>query len=674
MTTLIIRLLRYDLVIFFVLLQLNVLYGSQYNDKKRISLNYLLEKRFHFSLSKKVDLLYETGDDFDEINGEIDIDLLNSLNEIDLNHMPVIDDYSDNDQALEWLNWYTKIERRYMQISALLSWNYETNITQENEEKQIKQKLITTPFSRQTLPIIKKFNKYMKYSTDYDLKRIYGLAALGTVVKDDRDVEKGSQLHSQMDSIYSTATVCELKDPNECYQLTPMLENLMHVEKDYDRLLWAWKGWHDECGNKIRPIYLDYINLLTKNIQENGYQDLAESWIEDYEIKHGFEDMLDQLLLDILPLYKQIHAYMRGKLCKKYPNRFDCNGPIPAHLLGNMWAQQWHDRLDDVLPYPENPLANITKILLDRKVTIHQMYLLAENFFTSINLDSMTKTFWSKSMFEKPNDRAAICHASASDMANTNDYRVKICTEINDDNLYTVHHEMGHVEYYMAYDKTQPIVYRTGANSAFHEAIGDTIGMFVLSPTHQATLGFIDKTIINEKYEMNFLMRMALQKVAFLPFAYIMDKYRFALFRNEIDVSKLNSVWWDMRLKYGGLMPPVERSEQNFDPGAKYHIPSNVPYTRYFLAHILQFQFHRALCKIGRNEQPLHLCDIYKQKSVGNRFYQMLAAGNSRHWSEILETLTGENTFQSQAILDYFQPLYKWIKQENIRLGYPVGW
>ncbi|CAF0962495.1 unnamed protein product [Didymodactylos carnosus] len=587
-------------------------------------------------------LIYDTGDDLSETNGEIDIKLLNSLNQIDIYSMPIIDDYSNNEQALEWLNWYTKIEERYSQISAVLSWNVLTNITKENEQRRTQQKLITT---------------------------------LGTIMKDDRIIEKVSVLHSKMENIYSTSTVCEIVNPKQCHPLAPDLEELMHVEKDYDTLVWAWKGWHDKCGNQIRPLYLEYIDLLTKNIQENGFTDLAQSWIDDYEMDHGFEEMLDQLLQDILPLYTQIHAYVRGKLCQKYPKKFDCNGPIPAHLLGNMWAQQWQDRLDDVLPYPETPLANMTKILLEKKVTIHEMYLISENFFTSIGMSAMTKKFWTKSMFEKPKNRSVVCHASASNMANKDDYRVKICTEINDDNFYTVHHEMGHIEYYMAYDKVQPIVYREGANSAFHEAIGDTIGMFVLSPTHLVKLDFISEDIINEKYEMNFLMRMALQKVAFLPFAYVMDKFRFALFRNEIDRSKLNRIWWNMRLKYGGLMPPVTRSEENFDPGAKYHVVSNVPYTRYFLAHILQFQFHRSLCQIGgQNEQPLHLCDIYQQKHVGARFRQMLDMGNSRHWSYILETLTGESTFTSEAILDYFQPLYKWIKQENIRQGYPVGW
>ncbi|CAF0854727.1 unnamed protein product [Didymodactylos carnosus] len=603
-------------------------------------------------------------------SNDIDVEKQNLEIQYDITQAPNITDYSSERQAIQWLTWYISIAQKAIKISTVLNFNYMTNITRENLQKYVAQKEFMSPFNRQTLPIMKRFNHFMQYSTNYDLKRIYSRGAHGTITVDDQYIEKTSKLRSQMLNIYSTTTVC---DRLKCYPLTPDLDEMMHVEKDYDRLLWAWKGWHDRCGNKVRPLYVDYIDLLTKNIQENGYTDLTEKWMEPWETDN-FEDMLDQLLDDVMPLYKQLHAYVRGRLCELYPYRFNCNGPIPAHILGNMWSQQWHERLDDFLPYSKTRLADMTKILQRKNVTIHQMYLFAENFYTSIDLYSMTENFWTKSMFERPKDRNVDCKASAFDMRNTDDYRIKICTEVDDNNFYIVHHEMGHIEYYMAYSKSQPYVYRDGANSAFHEAIGDTIGMFAICPTHGASLGLIDENIIDEKYEITYLMRTALQKVAFLPFAYVMDKYRFALFRNQIDRSKLNRAWWDMKLKYGGIMPPVERSEQNFDPGVKYHMLANVPYSRYFLSYILQFQFYRALCKIGQNEGPLHLCDIYQQKAVGDQFRRMLAMGNSRHWSEILEVFTGETTFRSEAILIYFQPLYKWLIKENIRRDYPVGW
>jgi len=279
-------------------------------------------------------------------------------------------------------------------------------------------------------------------------------------------------------------------------------------------------------------------------------------------------------------------------------------------------------------------------------------------------------------LFKKPTDRNAVCQASAFHMGYHDDYRVKICTEINDDYFYTAHHEMGHVEYYMSYDKKQPFVYRDGANSGFHEAIGDTIGMYAISPTHLVKLGFLDEEKITADYEINFLMRLALQKVAFLPFGYVMDKYRFQLFRNQTNREyELNTAWWALRVEHGGIMAAVQRSDAtNFDAGAKYHIPANVPYLRYFIANILQFQFYRALCRLQGETKRLHMCDIYGNEDVGKRFKDMLAMGNSKPWSEILESLTGENKLESKAMLDFFEPLYDWLKKENSAKGYPVGW
>ncbi|CAF0880032.1 unnamed protein product [Adineta steineri] len=612
-----------------------------------------------------------------ELDDPVDVDLWNKLNDEDIKKMPQIDDYSSEKQAKSWLKWYLRVSKRYHQISVLLGWNHKTNLTEENRKAMSAQHLKSAPFGRQTLPIAKKFDEYMTHSSDEDLKRTYDRLARGTVSNNDENVKKSSKLHAQLEQIYSTAEVCELNDNTKCYTLSPYLERLMQIEKDYDRLLWAWKGWHNQCGNKIRPVYLPYIDLLDENIKENGYKDEAQKWIEEYEMGNEteFESILDQSLQDIMPFYEQLHAFVRGRLCEIYPKRFDCNGPIPAHLLGNMWAQQWQNRLDDLMPYPDVPLVNITRILYKKKYTIEKMYKTAENFFTSINLYPMTPKFWARSMFTKPVDRDVVCHASAFDFRYHNDYRVKICTIMDDDYFYTIHHEMGHIEYYMSY-ANQRYDYQDGANSGFHEAIGDTIGMYAISPRHLVKIGFLDEESINSHYEMNFLMRMALQKVAFLPFAYVMDKYRFALFRHEINRdTELNAKWWALRIQYGGIMAPVPRSDpENFDAGAKFHIPSGTPYARYFIAHILQFQFYRAMCRLQGQTKRLHMCDIYGNKHVGERFKEMLAMGSSKPWSEILESLTGENKLEPQAMVDFFEPLYKWLKMENLARGYPVGW
>ncbi|CAF0991980.1 unnamed protein product [Adineta ricciae] len=637
----------------------------------------MLNKRYSTNFHSISDILELDEREEVDPNDHADVELWNKLNDEDIANMPKTDDYSSEKDALRWLEWYSKISLRNYQVSAFLGWNHRTNLTKENQAAVSAQSVRTAPFNRMALPIAKKFNEYMKNSNNEDLKRIYGRLAQGTISHNDEDVKTRSKLHSKLEKIYSTAEVCELNDTKKCYTLSPTLEQLMQVEKDYDRLLWAWKGWHNQCGNKIRPVYLPFIHLLNKSSKENGYKDLAQEWIQDYEMGDDieFERMFDDNLRAIMPLYEQLHAYVRGRLCQLYPNRFDCDGPIPAHLLGNMWAQQWQDRLDDFMPYPDAPLVDITEMLHKKKYTIHRMYTTAEEFFTSINLYPMTPKFWARSLFSKPKDREVVCHPSASDFKYHDDYRVKICTVINDDYFYTAHHEMGHVEYYMSYAK-MPFVYQDGANSGFHEAIGDTIGMYAISIPHLIKLGFVDEKTVTLHYEMNSLMRMALQKVAFLPFGYVMDKYRFQLFRGQIkEETELNARWWELRKKYSGLMPPVPRSDpENFDPGAKYHIPSNTPYARYFIAHILQFQFYRAMCRLQGQTERLHMCDIYGNKDVGTRFRQMLAMGSSKPWSEVLESLTGETKLEPQAMMDYFEPLYKWLKMENLARGYPVGW
>ncbi|CAF1067953.1 unnamed protein product [Adineta steineri] len=669
------------------------------SEKELRALITIIKEEYSFSVNEKVDYAEDSNENIQvnpndhvdiqssnklnnniqvDPNDHVDIALWNKLNDQDIKNMPEIKDYADEATATRWLEWYLRVTQRFSQIGNSLEYDYLTNITTENAKKISDQSLLQTPFGRQTLPIAKEFNKYMKNSKNKDLKLIFGRLATGTMSHNDKDVKRVSKLSSDLESIYGTATVCELNDKKTCHTIEPYLERLMETEKDYDRLLWAWKGWHDECGNKVRPVYLEYVDLLNKNVKENGYDSLADNWIEDYEMGNSteFENTVDQILKDIMPLYTELHAYVRGRLCSMYPNRFDCHGPIPAHLLGNMWAQQWHDRLNDVLPYPDAPPINLTLLLQKKKFSVHDLYTTSEDFFTSIGLYPMTPKFWARSMFEKPKDRDVVCHAAAFDLGYHDDYRAKVCTEVNDDYFYTIHHEMGHIEYYMAYAEGQPFVYRDGANSAFHEAIGDTIGMYAISPAHLVKLGFVDKEAINQHYEINYLMRLALQKVAFAPFAYVMDKYRFLLFRDKIDRKhELNTMWWALRIEHGGIMAAAARTDKvNFDPGAKYHVPSNVPYMRYFLANILQFQFYRGLCRIKGQTTKLHLCDIYGNKEAGQKFKEMLAMGSSKPWSQVLQSLTGETKVESKAVLDFFEPLYKWLKAENLARGYPVGW
>jgi peptidyl-dipeptidase A len=383
-----------------------------------------------------------------------------------------------------------------------------------------------------------------------------------------------------------------------------------------------------------------------------------------------FAKEVDRLWGQVRPLYVSLHSYVRRKLREKYgPEVVPADGPIPAHLLGNMWAQQWGNIYPLVQPPGGDPGIDLTQILRARKVDEKEMVRYGERFFTSLGFAPLPATFWERSLFTKPRDREVVCHASAWDVDNEEDLRIKMCIEITAEDFSTIHHELGHNFYQRAY-KGQPFLFRDSANDGFHEAIGDAVALSI-TPAYLKQLGFIAQEPDPSK-DLGLLMQMALDKVAFLPFGLLIDQWRWKVFAGEVPPARYNAAWWELREKYQGLKPPVPRSEADFDPGAKYHVPANVPYTRYFLAHILQFQFHRALCQQSGYQGPLNRCSIYDDKQAGARLARMLDMGQSRPWPDALEALTGQRQMDATAMLDYFAPLKKWLDEQNA--GQPVGW
>src|SRR5208283_4571681 len=380
----------------------------------------------------------------------------------------------------------------------------------------------------------------------------------------------------------------------------------------------------------------------------------------------------DRLWNQLQPLYLSLHAYVRGQLAKKYgPNVVPARGPIPAHLLGNIWAQEWnnvYDLMDS--PRPAQSF-DLTRILQDRKTDARGMVKYGENFFSSLGFAPLPATFWQRSLFTKPADRDVVCHASAWDIDYVDDLRIKMCIQITEEDFRVIHHELGHNYYQRAYDK-QPFLFRDSANDGFHEAVGDTMALSV-TPDYLKQLGLID-TVPPASGDIDYLMQQALEKVAFLPFGLVIDKWRWEVFSGEVKPDHYNAAWWALRLKYQGVAPPVARSESDFDPGAKYHVPANVPYMRYFLARIYQYQFQRALCKEAGVEGPLHRCSIYGNTKAGEKLNLMLSMGKSKPWPEELEALTGEKQTDATAIADYFAPLKAWLDEQNKKNNYPVGW
>ncbi|MSV35469.1 MAG: peptidase M2 family protein [Bryobacterales bacterium] len=440
-------------------------------------------------------------------------------------------------------------------------------------------------------------------------------------------------------------------------------------------ILDAWRGWHT-ISPPMRKDYQRFVELANKGARELGFKDSGAMWRSKYDLTPDeFAKEVDRLWEQVRPLYVSLHSYVRWKLREKYgASVVPEKGPIPAHLLGNIWAQDWSNTYKLVAPAAADKGYDLTDILKKRNTKPLDMVHYGESFFKSLGFAPLPRTFWDRSMFIKPRDRDVVCHASAWDVDNVEDLRLKMCIDISEEDFTTVHHELGHSFYQRAYNK-QSFLLRDSANDGFHEAIGDTIALSV-TPEYLVKIGLLNRAPDSSK-DIGLLLSRALEKIAFLPFGLMIDQWRWRVFSGEIPPDQYNQAWWDLRLKYQGVAPPVARSEADFDPGAKYHVAANVPYTRYFLSFIMQFQFHKALakaagCPAQGADTPLHRCSIYDNKEAGARLNQMLEMGLSRPWQDAMSELTGQRQIDATAILDYFAPLQKWLDEQN--KGKPAGW
>lgn len=474
--------------------------------------------------------------------------------------------------------------------------------------------------------------------------------------------EELTKLSVKMESAYGAGKYCPDGEQGKCLSLGD-LERILAENRNPEELKKAWAGWH-QVSRAYRKDYARFVDLVNKGAKEMGFKDNGAMWRSNYDMEPGaFAAETERLWQQVKPLYESLHTYVRGKLRQKYGDAVvPATGPIPAHLFGNMWSQQWGNIYDLVKPPTGDSGYDLTKILQGRKTDARQMVKYGEGFFTSLGFDALPATFWDRSLFVKPQDRDVVCHASAWDIDSQKDVRIKMCININDEDFTTIHHELGHNYYQMAY-APQPPLYQNSANDGFHEAIGDTIALSV-TPEYLKQLGFIGK-VPDESADIGLLLRQAMDKVAFLPFGYLVDQWRWKVFSGEVGPGDYNKAWWELREKYQGISAPLARSESDFDAGAKYHVAANVPYARYFLAHILQFQFHRALCREAGYKGPLNRCSIYGNKQVGEKLKTMLAMGQSKPWPEALKAMTGEDKMDATAIIDYFAPLKKWLDQQN---------
>lgn len=597
--------------------------------------------------------------------------------------------------------------------SSVAEWANQTDITPEHEQAAAKANEALANGLTKLIKASRKFEA-VQAKLDPDTRRqLWLLKIAGQPAPDDpKQAEDLAKIAAEMTSVYGKGKVCDATKAKAGAPTQKQLDDLAakitgeqdakkkaklegdraKLQKKFDdayckdldalskvlqksrkpaELLAAWQGWHDNVGKAVRPLFTRYVELANAGARGVGFKNVAEMWKSGYDMPPDqFEKEVDRLWGQVKPLYTQLHCYARRGLNKLYGDSVvSKTGPIPSHVTGNMWAQAWGYLYKDLEPYPGVAPIDVTPVL-EKKYTPEKMVKMAEAFYMSLGMNPLPKTFWERSMLVKPKGKEVVCHASAWDVQLNDDLRIKMCINKNQEDLVTIHHELGHNYYYNNYYQL-PVLYQNGANDGFHEAIGDTVALS-MTPEYMKQKGLLAKVVKNDKATINQQMDVALEKIAFLPFGLMVDKWRWDVFSGKVKPDQYNKHWWDLKLKYQGVVPPIARTEVEFDPGAKYHIPANTPYMRYFLAAVLQFQFHRSLCKKAGFTGPLNECSIYNNKAAGEAFINMLKLGASKPWQDALFELTGQRELDASAILEYFAPLQKWLEEQN--KGQQCGW
>ena len=544
--------------------------------------------------------------------------------------------------------------------SQRAEWVYENFITDDTEAITAQQSEEMLTLSGQLALEARRFNGVpVSEASARKLKQMQ----LTLLLTDPAERAAYARIAASMAGSYGKAKYCFDKDDPKTCQPLGELEKIMATSRDPAKLKQTWLGWHSQ-SRVYRDDYAKYVVLSNKGAAQMGFADTGALWRSNYEMTpQQFEAEMERLWLQVKPLYDSLYTYTRHQLQKTYgANEVPSSGPIPAHLFGNMWSQTWDNLYPILKPSAQSSSYDLSKVLEQRKVTPVQMAGYAERFYTSLGMEKLPPTFWHRSLLTKPKDREVVCHASAWDIDTLTDVRIKMCITPTAENFTTIHHELGHVYYFLAY-RDQDALFRNGANDGFHEAIGDTVALSV-TPEYLKKVG-LRETLPTKEQEIGTLLNKALEKVAFLPFGYLIDKWRWEVYAGKVTPADYDKAWWALREQYQGISRPAPAEAGGFDAGAKFHVASDTPYARYFLADILQFQFQRALCKEAGYTGPLNRCSIFENKQAGEKFQAMLKMGSSKPWREALHTMTGEDQMDASAILDYFAPLKIWLDEQN---------
>jgi peptidyl-dipeptidase A len=550
-------------------------------------------------------------------------------------------------------------------------WTNETDLTPEHEKATAKASEVLSVEATKMVKAARKFEPVLD-KLDPDTRRQLTLLKFQAQPSPDdpAQAKELAELAAKMDSEYGKG-VCKTTGGKETCQDIEYWSKLLQKERNPAKLAATWKTWHDDIGHKERDLFAKYVELANAGARGIGFKDVSSIWKSGYDMPEAeFAASVDKLWGQVKPLYDQLHCYTRRKLNQTYGDKIvSKTGPIPSHLLGNMWAQSWDYLYPELEPYKGVAQIDVTPILA-KSYDAKKMVQMGEAFYTSLGMDPLPETFWQRSQLTKPADKNVVCHASAWDVEFNNDLRIKMCINKNQEDLWTIHHELGHDYYFHAYYKL-PILYQGGANDGFHEAIGDAIQLS-MTPGYLKEKGLLASVVKNDKATINQQMQTALAKISFLPFGLLVDKWRWDVFSGQVKPDQYNQHWWDLKKQYQGVAPPMERAATDFDPGAKFHVAANVPYMRYFLAAVLQFQFHKALCAKAGNTGPLYDCSIYGNKDAGAAYQKMLALGASKPWQDALFELTGTREMDASPILEYFAPLQGWLTEQN--KGQQCGW
>ncbi|XP_068455494.1 angiotensin-converting enzyme 2 [Clinocottus analis] len=587
-------------------------------------------------------------------------------------------------EAKAFLQRFDQEATRRMYQYSLASWAYNTNITTENSDRLSEEGQIWSDFYTEMSDESRRFP--IQQIKDPTIKvQLISLQDKGAGALSAEKAARLSWILSDMSRIYSTTAVCLREQPQRCQTLEPGLEQVMADSRDYAQRLHVWEGWRRQVGQKMRPLYEDYVDLKNEASRINGFEDYGAYWRSNYETmeedvqyQYSREQLMDDVrsvYKEIMPLYKELHAYVRGKLMEVYKGHIESDGPLPAHLLGDMWGRFWTNLYPLAVPYPEKPDIDVSRTMVEKGWTEQQFFREAEKFFMSVGLYKMFPNFWNDSMLVKPDDgRQVVCHATAWDMGNREDFRIKMCTEVNMDNFLTVHHEMGHNQYQMAYRNLSYLL-RDGANEGFHEAVGEIMSLSAATPKHLQSLGLLPADFLyDNETEINFLLKQALTIVATLPFTYMLEEWRWQVFAGNITKDDWMKRWWEMKRELVGVVEPVPRDETYCDPAALFHVSGDYSFIRYFTRTIYQFQFQKALCDAAGHTGPLSTCDITNSTAAGTKLRNMLELGRSESWTRALQTISGDVRMDSRPLLDYFQKLHDWLQAENKKQQRTVGW